>query len=402
MAWVREGEKHDINCIDRSKATPKTFRGASALAPPGCSPSMLPGPKTEGSDQQMASPQTTVSTATTMNTVDTAMTSPPAVTSSPKTTSSTNSSPVMSTTSSAASPSSSNVVNHAAASPEKAKEVDDKASTLENIQSLLSQNSELSEILQMQNTTSSANDDNEKSLESDNCDQLSDLIHIKQLTDVLGRKAVIDSLTPTSVSPSTTTTSAANTGNDISQFLTGTNISMAQAASLLGQLPNSSPTRNLLASLSIPSFYNNIEHALKTDGFSSALDSKTPTTPSTTTSTRTARHYQAAEQDTSNITLPEGFESEDHLTWSEVEDFVNDFKTKRVKLGYTQAHVGAALALVHGPEFSQTTISRFEGLQLRQVNTTLSFLLDINFFSFQRNQDQVFILSGTRDMIEIV
>ena len=58
-------------------------------------------------------------------------------------------------------------------------------------------------------------------------------------------------------------------------------------------------------------------------------------------------------------------QSEDHLTWSEVEGFVNEFKTKRVKLGYTQAHVGAALALVHGPEFSQTTISRFEGLQLR-------------------------------------
>ena len=58
-------------------------------------------------------------------------------------------------------------------------------------------------------------------------------------------------------------------------------------------------------------------------------------------------------------------QSEDHLTWSEVESFVNEFKTKRVKLGYTQAHVGAALALVHGPEFSQTTISRFEGLQLR-------------------------------------
>ena len=60
-------------------------------------------------------------------------------------------------------------------------------------------------------------------------------------------------------------------------------------------------------------------------------------------------------------------QSEDHLTWSEVEGFVNEFKTKRVKLGYTQAHVGAALALVHGPEFSQTTISRFEGLQLRFV-----------------------------------
>ena len=66
-------------------------------------------------------------------------------------------------------------------------------------------------------------------------------------------------------------------------------------------------------------------------------------------------------------------QSEDHLTWSEVEGFVNEFKTKRVKLGYTQAHVGAALALVHGPEFSQTTISRFEGLQLRYTYLDLIF-----------------------------
>jgi hypothetical protein len=64
------------------------------------------------------------------------------------------------------------------------------------------------------------------------------------------------------------------------------------------------------------------------------------------------------------------------LTWSEVEGFVNEFKTKRVKLGYTQAHVGAALALVHGPEFSQTTISRFEGLQLRFVYfSVMNFLM---------------------------
>lgn len=102
-----------------------------------------------------------------------------------------------------------------------------------------------------------------------------------------------------------------------------------------------------------------MDHELKSDGFST-LDSEVELERS--------RHYQAAEQDTSNITLPEGFESEDHLTWSEVESFVNEFKTKRVKLGYTQAHVGAALALVHGPEFSQTTISRFEGLQLSFPN----------------------------------
>ncbi|KAL5270800.1 hypothetical protein ACHWQZ_G001467 [Mnemiopsis leidyi] len=184
---------------------------------------------------------------------------------------------------------------------------------------------------------------------SDGADQLSDLIHIKQLTDVLGRKAVLDSLSP----------SISSSGADLSQYL-GSSMSMAQAASLLGQLPTSTSSRNLLGSLCSMPLYN-MEQALKTEGYGS-LDNRSHG------KTERSRHYQAAEQDTSNITLPEGFESEDHLTWSEVEGFVNEFKTKRVKLGYTQAHVGAALALVHGPEFSQTTISRFEGLQLSFPN----------------------------------
>lgn len=36
--------------------------------------------------------------------------------------------------------------------------------------------------------------------------------------------------------------------------------------------------------------------------------------------------------------------------------------------GYTQTNVGEALAAVHGSEFSQTTICRFENLQLSFKN----------------------------------
>ncbi len=52
----------------------------------------------------------------------------------------------------------------------------------------------------------------------------------------------------------------------------------------------------------------------------------------------------------------------------ELEEFALNFKSRRVKLGYTQTNVGQALAEVHGTDFSQTTICRFENLQLSYKN----------------------------------
>lgn len=52
----------------------------------------------------------------------------------------------------------------------------------------------------------------------------------------------------------------------------------------------------------------------------------------------------------------------------DLEDFARSFKVRRIKLGYTQTNVGQALAEVHGTDFSQTTICRFENLQLSYKN----------------------------------
>lgn len=52
----------------------------------------------------------------------------------------------------------------------------------------------------------------------------------------------------------------------------------------------------------------------------------------------------------------------------ELEDFAISFKQKRLKLGYTQTQVGQALAEINGTDFSQTTICRFENLQLSFKN----------------------------------
>ena len=52
----------------------------------------------------------------------------------------------------------------------------------------------------------------------------------------------------------------------------------------------------------------------------------------------------------------------------DLEEFAASFKQRRIKLGYTQTNVGQALAEVHGTDFSQTTICRFENLQLSFKN----------------------------------
>ena len=51
-----------------------------------------------------------------------------------------------------------------------------------------------------------------------------------------------------------------------------------------------------------------------------------------------------------------------------LEEFAHSFKQRRIKLGYTQTNVGQALAEVQGTDFSQTTICRFENLQLSYKN----------------------------------
>lgn len=64
-----------------------------------------------------------------------------------------------------------------------------------------------------------------------------------------------------------------------------------------------------------------------------------------------------------------GMHPDDHVTSSDdLEGFARDFKQRRIKLGYTQADVGLALGTLYGNVFSQTTICRFEALQLSFKN----------------------------------
>ncbi|KAL3072720.1 hypothetical protein niasHS_017694 [Heterodera schachtii] len=63
---------------------------------------------------------------------------------------------------------------------------------------------------------------------------------------------------------------------------------------------------------------------------------------------------------------PEGAERAEEL--DELEEFANFFKKQRIKHGFTQGDVGVALGKRYGTDFSQTTISRFEALNLSFKN----------------------------------
>nr|XP_033815937.1 POU domain, class 5, transcription factor 3-like [Geotrypetes seraphini] len=59
---------------------------------------------------------------------------------------------------------------------------------------------------------------------------------------------------------------------------------------------------------------------------------------------------------------------EDTLTTEDLGQFAKALKHKRITLGFTQADVGLALGTLYGKMFSQTTICRFEALQLSFKN----------------------------------
>ena len=73
-----------------------------------------------------------------------------------------------------------------------------------------------------------------------------------------------------------------------------------------------------------------------------------------------------------------GVGGEDELcetpTSDDLEMFARQFKQRRIKLGFTQADVGLALGTLYGNVFSQTTICRFEALQVLYHHTMHSFM----------------------------
>uniref|UniRef100_A0A4W5M7Q5 POU domain protein n=1 Tax=Hucho hucho TaxID=62062 RepID=A0A4W5M7Q5_9TELE len=87
--------------------------------------------------------------------------------------------------------------------------------------------------------------------------------------------------------------------------------------------------------------------------------SQTPQAPQAQTSTRSSGSSSGGCSDS---------EEEENLSTEELEQFAKELKHKRITLGFTQADVGLALGNLYGKMFSQTTICRFEALQLSFKN----------------------------------
>ncbi|KAM5294238.1 POU domain, class 2, transcription factor 1 isoform 1-T1 [Glossophaga mutica] len=121
---------------------------------------------------------------------------------------------------------------------------------------------------------------------------------------------------------------------------------LLQAQNLLTQLPQQSQANLLQSQPSI------------------ALTSQpaTPTRTIAATPIQTLPQSQATPKriDTPSLEEPSDLE--------ELEQFAKTFKQRRIKLGFTQGDVGLAMGKLYGNDFSQTTISRFEALNLSFKN----------------------------------
>lgn len=87
----------------------------------------------------------------------------------------------------------------------------------------------------------------------------------------------------------------------------------------------------------------------------------TPNTPGTGTHTPQMSKHMSAPR-------PMEPSPEETTDLEELEQFAKTFKQRRIKLGFTQGDVGLAMGKLYGNDFSQTTISRFEALNLSFKN----------------------------------
>uniref|UniRef100_A0A8D0B564 POU domain protein n=1 Tax=Salvator merianae TaxID=96440 RepID=A0A8D0B564_SALMN len=122
---------------------------------------------------------------------------------------------------------------------------------------------------------------------------------------------------------------------------------LLQAQNLLTQLPQQSQANLLQSQPSI------------------TFTSQQPATPTRTIAATPIQPLPQSQSAPKRIDTPSLEEPSD---LEELEQFAKTFKQRRIKLGFTQGDVGLAMGKLYGNDFSQTTISRFEALNLSFKN----------------------------------
>ncbi|XP_078030684.1 POU domain, class 2, transcription factor 1 isoform X2 [Epinephelus lanceolatus] len=95
------------------------------------------------------------------------------------------------------------------------------------------------------------------------------------------------------------------------------------------------------------------------------LATQQPATPTRTTAATPIQSLPHSQTPPKRLDTPTMEEPSD---LEELEQFAKTFKQRRIKLGFTQGDVGLAMGKLYGNDFSQTTISRFEALNLSFKN----------------------------------
>ncbi|NIG60191.1 POU domain, class 2, transcription factor 3 isoform X1 [Pontoporia blainvillei] len=106
---------------------------------------------------------------------------------------------------------------------------------------------------------------------------------------------------------------------------------------------------------------------LLTDNFSSAKNKQAVGCPGVPGSSLEP-HLEASQHLPVPKHLPSSGGADEPSDLEELEKFAKTFKQRRIKLGFTQGDVGLAMGKLYGNDFSQTTISRFEALNLSFKN----------------------------------
>lgn len=127
--------------------------------------------------------------------------------------------------------------------------------------------------------------------------------------------------------------------------------------------PSNSPPRSPHQQYQTPKTVLSINNHITPPNSTPQLNILTPSTPSSGTQTpqmkkptpgQTVRTMEPSPEETTDL--------------EELEQFAKTFKQRRIKLGFTQGDVGLAMGKLYGNDFSQTTISRFEALNLSFKN----------------------------------
>ncbi|XP_075999465.1 POU domain, class 5, transcription factor 1 [Genypterus blacodes] len=125
---------------------------------------------------------------------------------------------------------------------------------------------------------------------------------------------------------------------------------------------NNNPNNPSTSSASSPSMSPSPPgNGLQGSAFFSGTSAQTTSGPQTQNPTSSARSSGSSSGGCSDS-------EEETLSTEELEQFAKELKHKRITLGFTQADVGLALGNLYGKMFSQTTICRFEALQLSFKN----------------------------------